>query len=153
MCCKAKKMGGKVFIRYFRPNLTHATGQRSCYALGKGLTTNGSDVWTMFNPLPTQSRSRIHGHFFDTLAYHYTPRRHPFKGEKAVAQPFSLLHHQGPIPSNGVRRMSRPAHVLLLTISPSVTPPRILTPIFQPSWRIITGNFGCHFEPGSGSCL
>ena len=77
-------------------------------------------------------------------------RSHPFK---AVAQPFSLLHHQGPIPSNGVRRMSRPAHVLLLTISPSVTPPRILTPIFQPSWRISTGNFGCHFEPGSGGCF
>ena len=48
-------MGGKVFIRYFRPNLTHATGQRSCYALGKGLTTNGADVWTMFNPLPPKA--------------------------------------------------------------------------------------------------
>ena len=33
------------------------------------------------------------------------------------------------------------------------TPPRILTPIFQPSWRIITGIVGCHFEPGSGSCF
>ena len=43
VCCKAKKMGGKVFIRYFGPNLTHA-GHHSCYALGKGLTTNGADV-------------------------------------------------------------------------------------------------------------
>ena len=50
----------------------------------------------MFNPLPTQSRpSKIHSHFFDTLAYHYTGEA---VGEKAVAQPFSLLHRGAAAP-------------------------------------------------------
>ena len=102
-------MGVKSLLDILRPNLTHAGQLGSCWALGKGLTTNGAAMFgPMFNPLPTQSRpSKIHSYFFDTLAYHYTGEA---AEEEGVAQPFSLLHRGQLLPSrfNRVRRMSQP---------------------------------------------